>query len=258
MRDPLSAIDKIIADAQEEGKFEDLPGKGKPLVIDTSPDAVIRGVLKEANIVWAPEWIRLASEIDELLAEIERVLESYAGEYAAERAALPASPAPAATAALPQRATTRVAPTAPRRPRWWYLIAARFAGPPSPALADRMRDAQAVAAFQRRWDRALERYASLLHVGNRKIRRFNRVVPLANRQRGLLLVQERLEAFVERFPRPERAEDGSLRFIRGTIPAALLAPPSEDQDAAGRSRDVLQSVALQRLRQGGRRPPPIG
>ena len=49
MRDPVSAVDQIITEAQNEGKFADLRGKGEPLVIDTSPDAVIKGILKEAR-----------------------------------------------------------------------------------------------------------------------------------------------------------------------------------------------------------------
>ena len=64
MRDPTIGLDQIIADAQQEGKFEDLEGEGKPLVIDTSPDAVIKGILKEANVSMAPEWIPLTCEID--------------------------------------------------------------------------------------------------------------------------------------------------------------------------------------------------
>ena len=66
MPDPMLALDKIISEAQREGKFEDLPGKGKPLETDTSPDAAIKGVLKEANLSVAPEWITLAIEIDHL------------------------------------------------------------------------------------------------------------------------------------------------------------------------------------------------
>src|SRR5215210_7569298 len=81
MRDPMSAFDKIITEAQQEGKFEDLAGKGKPLVIDTSPDAVIKGLLKEANVSVAPEWITLAIEIDRLLEEDERALARFAADY---------------------------------------------------------------------------------------------------------------------------------------------------------------------------------
>src|SRR5947209_18069800 len=88
MRDPTRGVDQIIAEAQKEGKFEELRGKGRPLVIDTSPDAVVKSILKEANVSMAPEWITLASEIDRLLEQGEQLLESYAAEYARERAAL--------------------------------------------------------------------------------------------------------------------------------------------------------------------------
>src|SRR5256885_15963398 len=90
MRDPTKGLDKVITDAQQEGKFEDLPGKGKPLVIDTSPDAVIKGLLKEANVSFAPEWVRLACDIDRLLAEEAQLLQSYTGTYEADRAPLAA------------------------------------------------------------------------------------------------------------------------------------------------------------------------
>src|SRR5207244_1117915 len=71
-----------------EGKFEDLQGKGKPLVIDTSPDAVIKGILKEANVTLAPEWITLASEIERLLEQEQQLLESYATAAEADLAVL--------------------------------------------------------------------------------------------------------------------------------------------------------------------------
>ena len=245
MRDPMKGLEQIIAEAQQEGKFEDLPGKGKPLVIDTSPDAVIKGLLKEANVSFAPEWVRLACDIDRLLAEEAQLLQSYTGTYEADRAALAAG------------AGTPAAAPAPRR-RWWPVIAGRSPGRPSPAPGAGARRERTLAAFQRDWDRMLARYAALLHEGNHKIRRFNQIVPLANRQRASLPVKECLEAFIERFPRLARAEDGTVQPERSPVPASLLVPPPEAEDTVTRKRDVLQSVALQRSRQMGRKPPPIG
>src|SRR5207245_4891085 len=102
MPDPMSAIDKIIAEAQEDGRFNDLPGKGKPLTIDPSPDAVVKGILKEANVSVAPEWMTLANEIDALLEQMERSLEAYRAEAEADLAELTgAGSAAARTAETP-------------------------------------------------------------------------------------------------------------------------------------------------------------
>jgi hypothetical protein len=253
MPDPMTALEKIITEAQQEGKFEDLQGKGKPLEIDTSPDAVIKGILKEANVSVAPEWITLAMAIDRLLEQGERALEAFAAEHAAGRAALMGSLSPA-----PSRGEPEPQPVPdPHWRQWWRtLLRSWSAAPPfSPAES---RQAEAGAALQRRWDRELERHAAWLHDCNRKIRRFNQIVPLANRQRTLLPVKDRLQEFVERYPRPERGTDGAWQFTRGVVPATLLTPRAEDQQAEARPRDPLQVVALQRMRQRGRTPPPIG
>jgi hypothetical protein len=117
---------------------------------------------------------------------------------------------------------------------------------------------QQVAAFQQRWENTLARYAGLLHECNRKIRRFNLVVPLANRQHPLLNVSERLEAFAERFPRLARSEDGTLQPVGGLVPVSLLSPAPEEEDAGKRQRDVMQVAALQQKLRRGRQPPPIG
>src|SRR5436305_1261060 len=90
MRDPTKGLEKVITEAHQEGKFADLPGKGKPLVIDTSPDAVIKGLLKEANVSLAPEWARLAGDIDRLLEEEQQLLQRYAVTYGSDLALLSA------------------------------------------------------------------------------------------------------------------------------------------------------------------------
>lgn len=59
-------FDEIFRQAQSQGKFDNLPGKGKPLNFDTRPDdhaaGVFNDVLKDNNVV--PEWVALAQEID--------------------------------------------------------------------------------------------------------------------------------------------------------------------------------------------------
>jgi Domain of unknown function (DUF1992) len=251
MPDPMSAFDKIINEAQREGKFEDLPGKGKPLEIDTSPDAALKGVLKEANVSVAPEWITLAVAIDHLLEQGEQALERYAEAYAADRAMILESLAPAPRPSPDEQPDP--APTI----RWWRAVACRWQEARSDSLTAEAQQAEAVAALRRRWERELARHAAWLHDCNRKIRRFNQIVPVANRQRALLPVRERLEAFVARFPRPERAPDGGWRWVQAAVPESLLIPPPEDQQAGARPRDPLQVAALKHVSQRARRTPPI-
>src|SRR5437588_4662979 len=128
MRDPTKGLDKVITDAQQEGKFDDLPGKGKPLVIDTSPDAVIKGLLKEANVSFAPEWIHLANDIDRLFEEEQQLLQRYAVTYEADVALL------AAVAAGPDASDVPSSSPVPGG-RWRQVIARWTAGkqprPPS-------------------------------------------------------------------------------------------------------------------------------
>src|SRR5438876_667686 len=91
MRDPLSAVDQIVQQAQEAGQFDDLPGKGKPLQLDPSPDAVVNNLLKEAGVV--PEWVELAREIERLEGETQRLRDAFQEEYHRRCAALTAQPA---------------------------------------------------------------------------------------------------------------------------------------------------------------------
>jgi DnaJ family protein C protein 28 len=60
-RDWESLIDQQIREAQEQGKFDDLPGQGKPLDLGRNPYAkdqeLAFKVLQDAG--FAPEWIEL-------------------------------------------------------------------------------------------------------------------------------------------------------------------------------------------------------
>jgi hypothetical protein len=249
MPDPTVGVDQIINEAQRDGKFDDLPGKGKPLEIDTSPDAVVKGLLKHANVSVAPEWIRLAAEIDRLLEEDERALAEDAARYTADRAAL--EEADRALAEDACRAPEQESANWSTRLRHWLR--------PGPApLTAEARRAEALNTLNRHWERALERHAARLHACNRKLRRFNQIVPFSYRQRPPLPVQERLEAFIDRFQRAERGPDGALQWVRGHVPAVLLTPPLEPEEGASRPRDVLQAAALLRMHRGQKPPPPIG
>jgi DnaJ homolog subfamily C member 28 len=83
--------DRKIRDAQEDGTFDDLPGKGKPLKLDFDPRvppelrAVYR-VMKEAGI--APDWVELDKEIRKGLEAWDARVEQFG---AAREAALAAA-----------------------------------------------------------------------------------------------------------------------------------------------------------------------
>ena len=56
-----------IQEAIEEGKFDDLPGKGKPIVFDDDPMTpphlrMMNRILKNANVL--PEWVQIQKDIE--------------------------------------------------------------------------------------------------------------------------------------------------------------------------------------------------
>ena len=56
-----------IQEAMEEGKFDDLPGKGKPLVFDDDPMTpphlrIANRILRNANVL--PEWVQILRDIE--------------------------------------------------------------------------------------------------------------------------------------------------------------------------------------------------
>lgn len=70
-------IDEQIREAQEQGKFENLPGYGKPLNLDSNPytgDKTLGYNLLKSN-GYAPPEIELANEISKELASAETKLE---------------------------------------------------------------------------------------------------------------------------------------------------------------------------------------
>jgi DnaJ family protein C protein 28 len=75
-RDWESWIDQQIREAQERGKFDDLPGKGKPLDLAPNPYAkdqeLAFKVLKDAG--YAPDWIELDKALRGKLERARAVL----------------------------------------------------------------------------------------------------------------------------------------------------------------------------------------
>ena len=72
-----SLIDQKIRQAQERGEFDNLPGAGKPQILDENPYAGDRAMafhfLKSHGM--APREIELGREIDHLLAQAEKLLQ---------------------------------------------------------------------------------------------------------------------------------------------------------------------------------------
>lgn len=70
-------VDKQIEEAMERGEFANLPGKGKPLKLDTNPfltpqARMANRLLKENG--FAPRWVELEKEIKREKAQLERIL----------------------------------------------------------------------------------------------------------------------------------------------------------------------------------------
>ncbi len=70
-------VNKQIEEAMERGEFADLPGKGKPLKLDTNPyispqARMTNRLLKENG--FAPRWVELQKEIKQENTQLERIL----------------------------------------------------------------------------------------------------------------------------------------------------------------------------------------
>lgn len=110
-------VDRAIEAAQERGDFDNLPGRGKPLVIDEHPYAGDRAlgfhVLNNAGV--KPVWMEVDKEIQVLRARMQRLLDQVFSE----------------------RVRIEFAPSQPRRPAtsgWfkWLVTGERFTEPNSP------------------------------------------------------------------------------------------------------------------------------
>jgi len=69
------AVDKIIRQAMEEGRFDNLPGKGRPLDLGGEEEDetwAANRILKNADL--APDWIEERREIMALIAQARRRL----------------------------------------------------------------------------------------------------------------------------------------------------------------------------------------
>jgi DnaJ homolog subfamily C member 28 len=82
-------IERLIREAMAEGAFDDLPGKGKPLIFDTNPylepgQELAFGLLKRNG--YAPEWIErdkaIRRELDAARAYLRRAWQAWIDEAA--------------------------------------------------------------------------------------------------------------------------------------------------------------------------------
>src|SRR5262245_49159958 len=77
-------IEKLIQDAQKEGKFDDLACKGQPIPVAFGDLAsVANDVMRENGVV--PEWITLSREIETLQAREVELVDAYARRRAGDR-----------------------------------------------------------------------------------------------------------------------------------------------------------------------------
>ena len=86
--------ERKIQEAIEEGLFDNLPGKGRPLVLDDDPLTpphlrIVHHVLKNARVV--PEWILMEREILAAKEEAVQFLARWEADWASGRAGDPSS-----------------------------------------------------------------------------------------------------------------------------------------------------------------------
>jgi DnaJ family protein C protein 28 len=215
------SVDDIIRDAMAEGKFDNLEGKGKPLNLNPQDDlgSLALRMVKEAG--FAPEWVELAKQIEAGMQGCKKMQEDYAARREKQLQSLEAMLAPQ-----------------PERKRSWR----RPATTPSPSVAE------AVAQFNRDWERALAANCAELHRVNKMIDRFNRIVPMRGKQKMKVSVKEAAAEFVARFGKLSPLTDSarSLTFVEGGVDERLLQPPKEEATSMSKPRGRVQAEALEK------------
>lgn len=214
-------IEEAIQEAQRDGRFSNLPGQGRPLHLDPSPDAVVNNLVKNAHI--RPEWIEVGCQIDALQTAIKQHLVQFSRRHPEMWRDLAPNPA-----SKPDFSVWK---------RWWHLL---WHG-----SGNRLRGGDPVAKFNRYCGVSLARYAALLHQTNALIRRFNRLVPHRELQRNILPVHELLTEFAAEFPQaaPTQTENSvSVASLRIPVPEYLLHEPnaSEKMPRVTRQQQILE------------------
>lgn len=89
--------ERKIQEAIDDGKFDNLPGKGKPIVFDDDPMTpahlrLANRILRNANVL--PEWMQVQKDLNAERQEIVQIRERLRREYAKRRAGVAANYAP--------------------------------------------------------------------------------------------------------------------------------------------------------------------
>jgi DnaJ homologue, subfamily C, member 28, conserved domain len=247
MRTDPRGVEKLIQDAQQEGKFDDLSCKGQPLHVAFGDLAsVANDVMRDNGVV--PEWITLSREIEALRERRRELIVELVRRRAADRAELEQALTSWNTGERRQShgwgRTIR---------RWWlgdHSYSRRKAPTPS-ALVDRIEQDRKRVLFQ---------VAKLLRADRKKVDRYNLILAVGGRQMHRVRVEECLTEFLQRFPAFALiAENGAARVEErlDRLDPSLLAE-SDDAAPSRPSRAPEQAEALQTLRESARRPRPIG
>jgi hypothetical protein len=83
-----AVADRKIKEAQDEGLFDNLPGKGKPLNLDEDSrvppeQRLANKLLKEANVL--PDWIELDKEVRQTQVQWERRIDAFGRRWEEDR-----------------------------------------------------------------------------------------------------------------------------------------------------------------------------
>lgn len=194
-------VEEAIQEAQRDGRFSNLPGRGQRLNIDPSPDAVVNNLLKDAHV--RPEWIEVGCLIDALQEKTTRYCEQFRRQYESEWQKLTAQ-GPKAQCLTGWR-------------RWWHIL---WHGSGNRLQSQKHGDP--INNLNRRCKSGITRYAALLHETNVQIRRFNYLVPQRDLQRHVLPVRERLEEFASNFPQAAQQQDLGVVPMPTEVPTHLL------------------------------------
>ena len=203
-------VDKAIEEAKARGEFDDLPGQGKPLRVESNPFApemdLAHSILKNADM--APPWIELNRAIEAEIAALA-ALRARTGERIAAALAQPRLPAEEETSPPEQPA-----PSSRWRPRWPFR---RRQAAFTAVGTDESPTLSALAAERERTRaRYLERAAAL----DKKIREYHDALPpnLWHLQRTRLTPERAARDFDAAVPPVEGgrcAQGGSPCGLRG-------------------------------------------
>ncbi|MEA2512283.1 MAG: DnaJ subfamily er 28 [Thermomicrobiales bacterium] len=193
LEDWHSWLDRTVAEAEQQGEFDNLPGHGKPLKFDANPLTgeidVGHGLLKSAGM--APAWIELDKEIRAGLDSLATLRDEIARRLTSLTAP-PTVPDPG--------------PASSDRPRWWRILRRpRAPNPTTPRPANhRVLDAERARVRAQYMERAQEL--------DGKIAAFNASLPpqLGHLERARLPQERAARDFDEACPPPrDRQEFGA-------------------------------------------------